>query len=154
MKLSKLERVIFYMPVLGVFDVMSTFFAELQGYPIHIYEVGLFASYFSQRGLLPLYIFAYLGILSGIAALLVFIKRDVSTGALFDELVLLLVVVAVGLIEGVLASAVVSNSMIAMGKLMPPSLRWLIYLSVFVAILSYTWDELKELFGFDLHAEE
>jgi hypothetical protein len=154
MRLSRLERVILYIPVLGFFDVLSTYFAAWMGYPIHVYEVGLFASYFSQRGLLPLYVFAYLGILSGIAALLIFIKRDVSKGVLFDELVLLSLVVAVGLFEGVLASVVVSNSMIALGKLMPSLLRWLIYLSVFVIILSYTWDELKDLFGFDAYGKE
>jgi len=154
MKLSRLERVILCIPVLGAFDVVSTFFAAWRGYPIDVYEVGLFASYFSQRGLLSLYVFAYLSILSGIAALLILIKRDVSKGFFLDELVLLLLVVAVGLIEGVLASVVVSNFMIALGKFMPSLLRWLIYLSVFAVILSYTWDELKELFGFGAHDAE
>lgn len=153
MKLSRLERAILYMPVLGAFDVLSTFYAAWRGYPIEIYEVGLFASYFSQRGLLHFYAFAYIGILFGIAGLLVFIKRDVSKGTLFDELVLLLLVLAVGLIEGVLASVIASNFMIAWGALMPRSLRWLIYLSVFAVILSYTWDELKALFGFDVYGE-
>ena len=154
MRLSRLERVILYTPVLGAFDVLSTFFAAWRGYPIDVYEVGVFASDFSQRGLLSLYIFVYLGTLSGIAALLVLIKRDVSKGFFLDELVLLLLVMAVGLIEGVLASVVVSNFMIALGKFMPSLLRWLIYLSVFAVILSYTWDELKELFGFGAHDEE
>jgi len=154
MRLSRLERVILYTPVLGALDVLSTFFAAWRGYPIDVYEVGVFASDFSQRGLLSLYIFVYLGTLSGIAALLVLIKRDVSKGFFLDELVLLLLVIAVGLIEGVLASVVVSNFMIALGKFMPSLLRWLIYLSMFAVILSYTWDELKELFGFGAHDEE
>ena len=154
MRLSRLERVILCIPVLGTFDVLSTFFADWQGYPISVYEVGLFASYFSLRGLLPVYVLAYLGILSGIAALLIFIKRDVSRGFFLDGLVLLLLVIAVGLIEGVLIVVVVSNFMLALGKLMPSLLRWLIYLSVFAVILSYTWDELKELFGFGAYDEE
>ena len=154
MKLSRLERVIAYLPVLGVFDVLSTFFADWQGYSINVYEVGLFASYFSQRGLLSLYVFAYIGTLSGTGALLILIKRDVSKGFFLDDLVLLLLVTAVGLIEAVLTSVIVSNFMIALGKLMPSGLRWLIYLSVFAVILSYTWDELKELFGFGGHDDE
>jgi hypothetical protein len=149
MKLSRLERAIGCMPILGVLDVLSTFFAAWQGYPIHLYEVGLFASYFVRRGLLLFYVFAYLGILVGIAALLIFIKRDVSTGQgrLFDDLVLLLLVLTVGLIEGVVVGVIVSNCMIALGKPMLAPLRWLIYLSTFAVILSYTWDELKELLG-------
>jgi hypothetical protein len=154
MRLSRLESVILCIPVLGTFDVLSTFFADWRGYPIDMYETGLFASYFSRRGLLPVYVLAYLGILSGIAALLILIKRDVSKGFFLDGLVLLLLVTSVGLIEGVLTSVVVSNSMIALGKLMPSLLRWLIYLSVFAVILSYTWDELKELFGFGAYDEE
>jgi hypothetical protein len=145
MKSSKLERTICCLPVLGVFDVLSTFFAGWMGYPIHLYEVGLFASYFSQRGLLFLYVFVYLGFLVGVAALLVLMKRDVTTGKgrLFDDLVLLLLVLSVGLMEGVLVGVIVSNCLIALGRFMLPALRWLIYLSVFAAILSYTWDELK-----------
>jgi hypothetical protein len=142
-----------YIPLLGVFDVLSTFFAAWQGYSIHLYEVGLFASYFAQRGLLPLYVFAYLGILSGMAAFFIFLKREVSTGFFLDGLLLLLLVVAVGLIESVLASVVVSNFMLALGRPMPPLLRWLIYLSVFVIILSYSWDELLDMLGFDAYDE-
>lgn len=155
MKLSNLDKVILLLPVMGVFDVLSTFFAAWQGYSLYIYEVGLFASYFAQRGLLILYVFVYLGILSGMAALLFFIKRDVSTSESHDELVLLLLVTTIYLLEAVLANVIVSNFLVASGSLAPiGGLRWLIYLSVFVTILAYTWDELKELLGFSAYGGE
>jgi hypothetical protein len=153
-KFSRLERVILYIPLLGVFDVLSTFFAAWRGYPVHLYEVGLFASYFAQRGLLPFYVLIYLGILSGMTAFFIFLRRDVIKGLFLDGLMLLLLFVTVGLIESVLASVIVSNVMLALGNLMPPLLRGLIYLSVFVAILSYSWDEMRDLLGFGAYEDE
>lgn len=139
---------ILVLPVLGVLDVLSTFFAAWQGYPIHLYEGGVFASYFAQRGLLYFYAFIYLGILSGMAVVFLFIKREVSTRMLYDELLLLLLIVAICLIEAILTGVIVANFLLGLGRLEPLGvLRWLIYLSVFVAILTFAWDELKELFG-------
>jgi len=152
MKLSKLDHVFLVLPLLGVFDVLSTFFAVWQGYPIQGYEVGLFASYFAKKNLLHLYIFLYLGILSGMAAIFLFIKREVSTDRFFDKLLLLLLVGAIYLIEALLTNVIVSNFLLGLGIHAPFSwLRWLIYLSVFVIILVYVWDELKELFGVDAY---
>jgi len=147
--------VILVLPVLGIFDVFSTFFVAWQGYPIYLYEVGLFASYFVQEGLLHLYVFVYLGILSGMAAVLLFIKREVSTGRFYNELLLLLLVGTVCLAEAFLTGIIVSNFLLGVGRVTSlGGLRLLIYLSVFAAILMYTWDELKELFGFGVHGEE
>jgi hypothetical protein len=152
MKLSKLDHVFLVLPVLGVFDVLSTFFAAWQGYPIQMYETGLFASYFAQKNLLHLYIFLYLGILSGMAAIFLFIKREVSEDRFFDKLLLLLLVGAIYLIEAVLTNVIVSNFLLGLGIHAPlGGLRWLIYLSVFLIILVYVWDELKELFGVDVY---
>lgn len=139
---------ILVLPALGVLDVLSTFFAAWQGYPIQLYESGVFASYFAQRGLLYFYVFAYLVILSGMAAVFLFIKREVSTRMLYDELLLLLLVASICLIEAILTGVIVANFLIGLGRLESLGvLRWLIYLSVFVAILTFAWDELKELFG-------
>lgn len=155
MKLSKLDWVILVIPVLGIFDVLSTFFAAWQGYPVYLYEVGLFASYFAQKGLLHLYIFVYLGILSGITAVLLFIKRELNTGRYFDEVLLMLLVVVICLLEALLTNVIVSNFLLGLGRFTPlGGLRWLIYLSVFVVILTYAWDELKELFGFGIHGKD
>ncbi len=155
MKLSRLDWVILVLPVLGVLDVVSTFFAAWRGYPIYLYEVGLFASYFAQEGLLLFYVFVYLGILSGMAVALVFIKHEVSTGKFYDELLLLLLIATISLAEAFLTGVIVSNFMLGLNRFMPlGGLQWLIYLSVLVAILMFTWDELKELFGFELHGRE
>lgn len=155
MKLSKLECVILVLPILGILDVLSTFFAGWRGYPIHLYEAGVFASYFAQGGLLHLYVFVYLGILSGMAAVFIFIKREVSTGRFYDEFLLLLLVAAICFIEAFLVGVIVSNFLLGLGWLTPlGGFRWLMYLSVFVTILAYIWNELKELFGFDTYGED
>jgi len=154
MKLSRLDWVILVLPVLGIFDVFSTFFGTWRGYPIYLYEAGLFASYFAQEGLLHFYVFVYLCILSGMAAVLFFIKREVSTGIIYDDLLLLLLIATICIVEAFLTGVIVSNFLLGTGRLPLGGLRWLIYLSVFVAILTYTWDELKELFGFGVHVEE
>jgi len=152
MKLSRLDRVILILPVLGILDVLSTFFAAWRGYSLHLYEVGVFASYFAQKGLLHLYVFIYLGILVGVAGVLLFIKREVNTDRFFDELLLLLLVGVICLIEARLTSVIVSNLLLGLGQFtLLKRLNWLIYLSVFVTILAYTWDELKELFGFGMY---
>ena len=152
MKLSRLDRVILILPVLGILDMLSTFFAAWRGYSLYLYEVGLFASYFAQKGLLHLYVFIYLGILVGVAGVLLFIKREVSTARFLDELLLLLLVGVICIIEARLTSVIVSNSLLGLGKFAPfGGLHWLIYSSVFITILAYTWDELKELFGFGMY---
>lgn len=152
MKLSKLDHVFLVLPVLGVFDVLSTFFAAWQGYPLHVYEAGLFASYFAQKNMLHLYIFLYLGILSGMAAIFLFIKREVSEDRFLDKLLLLLLVGAIYLIEALLTNVIVTNFLLGLGiHALFSRLRWLIYLSVFIIILVYIWDELKELFGADVY---
>ena len=115
MNLSPLDRVILLLPVLGVLDILSTFFAGWRGIPIQLYESGLFASYFAQRGLIHIYIFIYLGILSGMAGTLLFIKHEV-------------------------------NPRIILG--VSQSLRWLVYTSVIIIIVVYSWGELRDLFGF------
>ncbi len=147
MKLSKLDRVIL--------DVLSTYFVVWRGYPIYLYEVGLFASYFARLGLLHLYGFIYLGILAGMTGGLLFIKHEVTTGEFHDELVLLLLVGAICFGETFLTGVVVSNFLVGVNK--PPLsgvLQWLIYLSAFVTIIVYTWDELKELFGLGVCGED
>ena len=155
MKFSKLDWVILILPVLGIFDVLSTFIVVWRGYSLYLYEVGVFASYFAQIGLLHLYVFVYLGVLSGMSAMLLFIKREISTGIFYDDLLLLLLVAAICLVEAFLTGVVVSNFLLGLGRFTPlGTLKWLIYLSVFAAILTYTWDELKELFGLGINDED
>lgn len=107
-------------------------------------EAGLFASYFARQGLLHLYIFIYLGILTGIAAILLFIKREVGPQSFFDGLVFLLLVATVCFLEAFLVDVIVSNFLV--GSYPQASLGmlpWVIYLSMFVAIMTFVWDELK-----------
>ncbi len=148
-KLGKLDKVIIFLPVLGVLDVFSTFLAGWRGLPISLYETGLFASYFAQKGLLNLYVFIYFGILLGMATVFLYIKLEVSSDGFLDRLLLLLLVAAICIIEAFMAGVIMSNFLIGLGRPIPISpVRWLTYLSVLVAILAYVWDELRELFGF------
>ena len=152
MKLSPIDRVILLLPVLGILDILSTFFADWRGIPIQLYESGLFASYFAQRGLIHIYIFIYLGILSGMAGTLLFIKHEVSSNKFFDELVLFLLVVAICLIEAVLVNTILANFLLGVNPRIilgvSQSLRWLVYTSVIIIIVVYSWGELRDLFGF------
>jgi len=152
MKLSHLDRVILLLPVLGILDILSTFFADWRGIPIQFYESGLFASYFAQTGLIHIYVFIYLGILSGMTGTLLFIKHEVSSSRFFDELVLFLLVVTICLIEAVLTNTILANFLFGVNPQIilgvSQSLRWPVYTSVIITILVYIWDELRYLFGF------
>jgi hypothetical protein len=133
-------------------DILSTFFAGWRGIPIQLYESGLFASYFAQRGLIHIYIFIYLGILFGMAGTLLFIKHEVSSNKFFDELVLFLLVVTICLIEAVLVNTILANFLLGVNPRIilgvSQSLRWLVYTSVIIIIVVYSWGELRDLFGF------
>jgi hypothetical protein len=153
--LSKIDLVVSILPVLGALDVLSTLFAAWRGYPIHIYEVGPFASYFAHRGLLYLYVFLYLGILSGVAVLLVFMRREVTTRRIWDRLVLIMLVLTACLLEAAIVNAVVSNLLLGLtGSASPSLLVWLVYASIITAILVYTFNDLRESFGLGDHGKE
>lgn len=86
------------------------------------------------------------------AAIFLFIKREVSEDRFLDKLLLLLLVGAIYLIEALLTNVIVTNFLLGLGiHALFSRLRWLIYLSVFIIILVYVWDELKELFGVDVY---
>jgi hypothetical protein len=148
MSLSRLDGVIVFLPVLGILDVLSTFFAAWQGYPLTQYETGLAASFFAQRGLVNLYVGVYLGILVAMSAVLLCIKRDLQGGRLFDKLVFLLLTGVVCIIEATVTSVIVSNLLIGFGGRLVEEARWLIYISVFVVIFVFIRKEAKDMLGF------
>lgn len=145
MHLSRLDRVIVFLPILGVLDVLSTFFAAWQGHPIEEYETGLVAAFFAQRGLLSLYVFVYLGILVAMSGVLLFIKRDLGVGGFLDKLVFAVLTAAVGIVEALVTSVVISNLLIGLGGYLMEEARWLIYISVFVTIFILVRKEVKEV---------
>ena len=145
MRLTRLESVIVLLPILGVLDVLSTFFAAWQGYPIAEYETGLVAAFFAQRGLLSLYVFVYLGILIAMSGVLLFIKRDLGVDGVLDKPVFTVLTAAVGIVEALVTGAVVSNLLIGLGGHLVEEARWLIYISVFVTIVTFVRKEVKEV---------
>ncbi len=153
MSLSRLDGVIVFLPVLGVLDVLSTFLAAWQGYPLAQYETGLAASFFARSGLLNLYVCVYFGILAAMTAVLLYIKRDLQVGRLFDELVFLLLTGVVCIIEATVTSVIVSNLLIGFGGYLVEESRWLIYISVFVAIFVFIRKEAKDMLRFTVNGK-
>lgn len=106
---SRLDKVILALPVLGVFDVLSTLYIGYLGYPMDKYEVGFLAGFFARHGLLYLYIPVYLGILVGTAWVLLHIKRKMNPSALLDRVVFLLLVGGICVIYAGLVGTILMN---------------------------------------------
>jgi len=109
MGLSRFDKVILVLPALGVLDVLSTLYGGYLGYPLERYEAGFLASFFARHGLLYVYIPVYLGILAGMAWVLLRIKRELSPSALLDKVVFLLLVGVVCFVHARLFGTIIMN---------------------------------------------
>lgn len=109
MGLSRLDKVILVLPILGVFDVLSTLYAGYLGYPLEKYEAGFLAGFFAMHGLLYLYVPVYLGILVGMAWGLLRIKRRLNPSVLLDKVVFLLLVGVVCFVYAQLFGTILTN---------------------------------------------
>jgi len=116
MGLSRLDKVILVLPVLGVFDVLSTLYVGYLGYPPATYEAGFLAGLFARHGLLYLYIPVYLGILVSIVWVLLRIKRELRPSVLLDKVVYLLLVGVVCFIYARLFGTIVMNVLLFSGR--------------------------------------
>lgn len=153
MRLDRLDVVIIFLPILGMFDVLSTFLAAWQGYPTEQYETGLLASFFAQRGVIHLYVLIYVGILMAMSAVLLCIKYDLLIGRFLDKVVFLLLTVVVCIIEAIMMSVVVSNLLIGWGGYLAEVPRWLIYISLPVTILTFIRNEVEAMLGLATHGK-
>jgi len=145
-RLDRVDKVIWVLPLLGVLDVLSTFYAEWQGYPLAIYEVGFLASFFAELGLLYAYIPVYLLFLVGVAYALWFIKgRVLHPSHAFDKALFFLLVLVAGYVCVRLAVTITGNVLLpyyATGKVSMSTITIIVSLSTALALTLYLWEEI------------
>ena len=145
MGLSRLDKVILVLPVLGVFDVLSTFYGGYLGYPLERYEAGFLASFFARHGLLYVYIPVYLGILAGMAWVLLRIKRELSPSALLDKVVFLLLVGVVCFMYARLFGTIIMNVLLFSGRGVSSGLvEGVVYLFTVGYVITLVWRDVVE----------
>lgn len=145
MGLSNLDKVILVLPVLGVFDVLSTLYAGYLGYSLERYEVGFLAGFFARHGLLYLYIPVYLGILVGMTWVLVHIKKKLNPSVSFDKFIFLLLVGAVCFIYARLFGTIVMNVFLSSGrKVLSGIAEWAVYLFTLGYVVMLVWRDVVE----------
>ena len=143
--LSRLDKVILVLPILGVFDVLSTLYVGFLGYPLERYEAGFLASFFAKHGLLYLYIPVYLGILVSIVWVLLRIKRKLSPSALLDKFVFLLLVGAVCFMYARLFVAIVMNVLLFSGRGVSSGIvEGVVYLFTIGYVVMLVWHDVVE----------
>jgi hypothetical protein len=93
--LDTVDKIIWILPVLAVFDVASTFYAGSKGLNLHYYEQGLFASFALALGWVYLYVYAiiYVLIVIGISYFMWYIKnKKLNSANSIDKVVFLILV--------------------------------------------------------------
>ncbi len=145
MGLRRLEKVILVLPVLGVFDVLSTLYISYLGFPLEKYEGGFLAGFFVRHGLLYLYVPVYLGILFGVAWVLLHIKRKLNPSASLDKVVFALLVVVVCFMYARLFGAILMNLLLlSEGKVSGGIVEWVVYLFTIGYVVMLVWRDVME----------
>ena len=145
MGLSRLDKVILVLPVLGVFDVISTLYVGYLGYSLEKYEAGFLAGFFARHGLLYLYIPVYLGILVGMAWVVLHIKRKLSPSALLDKVVFLLLVGVVCFMYARLFGTILMNILLfSDGKVSGGIVRVVVYLFTIGYVVVLVWQDVVD----------
>jgi len=145
MGLSRLDKVILVLPVLGVFDVLSTFYGGYLGYPLERYEAGFLASFFARHGLLYVYIPVYLGILAGMAWVLLRIKRELSPSASLDKVVFLLLVGVVCFMYARLFGTIIMNVLLfSDGSISGGLVEGVVYFFTVGYVIMLVWQDVVE----------
>lgn len=150
MKLSNLQKAIVTLPLLGVEDVVSTFYVEYSGYSLKAHESGSLARYFIDMGLFYLAIPIYLAILFFMALVMLHIRNSLKPSLLLDKVVFLLLVGTTCVMDAFLSSVIVSNLLFGLGKHQTVNMegvRILTGISVGFAILAYVKNEIVEFLG-------
>lgn len=92
-QLDNVDKVTWVLPLLGVFDVISTLYLESIGYSLTLYEASPFARFFVSVGLFYFCIPVYLLIIAGFAYLFWYVKnRKLDSSNLFDKAIFLMLV--------------------------------------------------------------
>jgi len=145
MGLSRLDKVILVLPVLGVFDVSSTLYAGYLGYPLERYEGGFLAGFFARHGLLYVYIPVYLGTLVGMAWVLLRIKRKLNPSALLDKAVFLLLVGVVCFMYARLFGTIIMNVLLFSGRSVSGGVvEGVVYLFAVGYVITLVWRDVVE----------
>jgi len=145
MGLSRFDKVILVLPVLGVLDVLSTLYGGCLGYSLERYEAGFLASFFARLGLLYVYIPVYLGILAGMAWVLLRIKRELSPSALLDKVVFLLLVGVVCFMYARLFGTIIMNVLLFSGRGVSSGLvEGVVYLFTVGYVITLVWRDVVE----------
>ena len=145
-RLDRVDKVIWILPLLGVLDVLSTFYVEWQGYPLVVYEAGFLASFFTELGLLYAYVPVYLLFLVGVATALWFIKNKVlHPSHAFDKALFFLLVLVAGYVCVRLAITITGNVLLpyyTTGKVSMSIITVVISLSTALALTLYLREEI------------
>ncbi|RLG90164.1 hypothetical protein DRO34_06080 [Candidatus Bathyarchaeota archaeon] len=139
MAMDNLDIAVWLFPLLGVFDVASTFYIWGKGYSPEQYEVGLFASYFMRMGLIYLYVPIYLLILFLFSYILWRMKRSLDPYSKTDRFIFGLLVFVVCFGYAKLLTVIVSN--VLLPRYIEGAVsRQLVELSVFiVCVFQMVW---------------
>jgi hypothetical protein len=146
--LDNVDKVIWVLPLLGVFDVISTLYTESLGYSLALHEVGLFARFFASTGLIHVYIAIYLLIVSGIAYILWFIKsKRLSSSQFFDRILYVFLVGVACFMFMRLTASFTGNLLIP--YFADATVSWflaifLVYLSTAFTLTLYLWRDVAK----------
>jgi len=150
-KLDSVDKVIWVLPVLGVLDVISTFYANSLGYPPMLYEAGILARYFANFGLTYIYIPIYLAILIMFSYIFWYVKNEkLDSSRFLDKILFFLLLGAVFYVYMRLTVAFSVNFLLPFlisGKLSLFLVDLLIYLSTAFTLILYTWHDAVKWIG-------
>lgn len=75
MKLSRIDAVIMFPPLLAIFDCLSTLYAEYCGFPLEQYETGFFASSFAKAGGFAYYVPVVVAYFTAVSVIFYYVKK-------------------------------------------------------------------------------
>jgi hypothetical protein len=108
--LDGIDLTIWILPILAILDVVSTFYVESYGYPLILYEGGLFASYFARAGLIYFYAVVYVLIVVGFAYVLWYIKnRVLDSSKAADKAIFILLILGIAYMYMELTASFIGN---------------------------------------------
>jgi uncharacterized membrane protein len=136
------------LPVLGVFDLCSTLYVHLLGYPLDKYEAGLLPAFFAKAGFFYLYIPIYFAILFVVSFGLYHISNDLKPSVLLDKLIVLLIAGTVCFIYARLTGVILSNFLFNANFISRTSVMWSGYITATLVVLAFVYKELLKFLTF------
>lgn len=145
MPLDNADKVIWILPVLGLLDVISTFYIESVGYPLETYEAGVFARFFVSVGGVAIYVYAalyVLGFVGFVYALWDIKNKRLDSSVLFDRCLFLFLVGVACFIFARLSVAFAENLLLPYfvgGTVSLTSTSVFLYSVVTIGLAFYIW---------------